>query len=254
MASRIFALIIGVDKYKSGNIWNLESCVDDAQVIKRWLSHDLHVPREQICLLTDSHATKRAIEDSFMSHLVNNPAIEQGDAILIYFAGHGASIQSPRGWYADGIKDVEVLCPYDYDAKNSDGRVAGISDRSFHAMLSDLAATKGDNITVILDCCFSAPQSFIDRKHTRWTPTQKATGDDLFACMWKNARASSMESPSGFTQVSKATHVVLAAAQGGDIAIEGKGGGLFTRAFLENSSKRLWTVTNRPSQAPTKAE
>ncbi|KAF7793915.1 hypothetical protein EIP86_005037 [Pleurotus ostreatoroseus] len=232
MASRVFALIIGIDKYKFSNIWNLESCVDDAQSIKRWLSHDLHVPREQIRLLTDSQATKQAIEDSFMSHLVNNPAIEEGDAILIYFAGHGGTIPSPRGWYTDGMKDVQVLCPYDHDTKSSNGRIAGISDRSFHAMLKDLSAAKGNNITVILDCCFAAPLSFIDRKHTRWTPTEKATGNDLFSCLWPSARASPTDIPWGFTRAQTDSHMVLAAAQDGEIAIEGKGGGIFTHAFL----------------------
>lgn len=167
-----------------------------------------------------------------MSHFVNNPAIEEGDAMIIYFAGHGGTIRSPRGWYADGMRDVQVLCPYDYDTKSSNGRIAGISDRSFHAMLKDLSATKGNNITVILDCCFAAPQSFIDRKHTRWTPTEKATGDDLFNCLWLSARAGPGDVPWGFTRAQTDSHVVMAAAHDGDIAIEGKGGGVFTRAFL----------------------
>lgn len=224
---------IGIDKYKSGNIWDLASSVDDAQSVKRWLTHDIHVPREQVCILTDAQATKRAIEDKFMDHLVNNPTIERGDAILIYFAGHGSSLPSPRGWYSDGMKDVEVLCPYDHDTKNTEGRVAGISDRSFHAMLKDLAETKGDNITVILDCCFSSA-AVRERRHTRWTPTNKASPDDLYPGLWRSALArSSMSSATrGFARADHDTHVVLCAARPGECAFEGKGGGLFTRALM----------------------
>lgn len=89
MSFRVFALIIGIDRYKSGNVWNLTSCEDDAQNMKRWLTQSLSVPRDHICLLLNNKATKQRIEDSFMAHLVNNPEIESGDAIIIYFAGHG---------------------------------------------------------------------------------------------------------------------------------------------------------------------
>ncbi|KAI0766506.1 hypothetical protein BC629DRAFT_890682 [Irpex lacteus] len=233
MASRVFALIIGIDEYKSGNVWNLESCVDDAQCIRQWLSHDLHVPRNQIQLLTNSQATKRAIEDAFMAHLVNNIDIDRDDAILIYFAGHGSSVHSPRGWYTDGMKDVEVLCPYDHDCKSLEGRVAGISDRSFHAMLRDLAEVKGNNITVILDCCFSAHTTVRERRHVRWTPTTKAVPDDLYKGLWRSALdGSNVDTVRGFARTSCDTHVVLAAARSGASAFEGKGGGLFTRALL----------------------
>lgn len=169
-----------------------------------------------------------------MEHLVNNPVIEKGDAILVYFAGHGGSIPSPRGWYSDGgMHNVEVLCPHDHDTKGPEGRVAGISDRSFHAMLKDLAEAKGNNITVVLDCCFSAG-GVRERRNIRWTPTTKATSDNLYAGLWRSALAPS--SPTdvtrGFARVDADSHIVLAAARSGECAFAGKGGGLFTRALL----------------------
>lgn len=236
MATRLFALVIGIDKYKSGNIWNLETCVDDAHAMKRWLTHDLHVPREQICLLTNEMATQHAIEESFMAHLVNNPAIERGDAIVIYFAGHGSSIRSPRGWFGEDSKDVEVLCPYDHEQRHSTGRIAGISDRSLRAMAKDLSGAKGNNITIILDCSFSAPTTRValrERRHSRWTPTTKATSADLDLCLWRNALADSPSKPvRGFTRVGYDSHVVLAACGYGQSAVESKGGGNFTHAIL----------------------
>lgn len=233
MATRIFALVIGIDKYKSGNIWDQESCVDDAQSIRRWLIQDLHVPREHVCLLTDAQATKHAIEDKFQNHLLNNPAIEKGDAMLIYFAGHGGSMPSPRGWYNDGMKEVEVLCPYDHDCKTPEGRVAGISDRSFHAMLRDLADAKGDNITVIFDCCFS-PTEVRNRRNVRYTPTVKATPDDLYSGLWRSAPAHSTSTDlyRGFARKDRDTHVLFAAARSGGCAHASKAGGLFTHALL----------------------
>ncbi|KAH8107997.1 hypothetical protein BXZ70DRAFT_884613 [Cristinia sonorae] len=238
MATRLFALIIGIDQYKSGNIWDLETCVDDAHIIKRWLTHDLHVPRRQIALLTNEFATQTSIEETFMAHLVNNSAIERGDAIVIYFAGHGSSIRAPRGWFEDGSKDVEVLCPYDHEMRNTTGgRVGGISDRSLHAMIKDLSDAKGDNITLILDCSFSAPSSRValrERRHSRWTPTSKATPDDLHTGLWRNSLigSQSQKPVRGFARIGYDSHVVLAACGYGQSAIESKGGGNLTRALI----------------------
>ncbi|KAJ2972905.1 hypothetical protein NUW54_g12171 [Trametes sanguinea] len=154
MARQVFALIIGIDNYESNDIWNLHSAAKDARRIEQWLVRDFQVPRSHICRLLDHQATKRNIEDIFMTHLVNNPAIEPGDALVVYFAGHGSSIRAPAGWFDQGRGDVPVLCPYDYDVKSSSRHTnTGISDRSLHAMLQDLAQVKGDNITLILDTC-----------------------------------------------------------------------------------------------------
>ncbi|KAI0930143.1 hypothetical protein AcW1_008902 [Taiwanofungus camphoratus] len=237
MATRVFALIVGIDKYKSGNIWNLESCVDDAKNIKHWLTRDLRVPRDQICLLLDADATKCKIEDKFMRHLVNNAAIEPGDAIFVYFAGHGTSVRSPPGWFDRGHGEVEVLCTYDHDTRCAEGRVAGISDRSLHAMIRDLSMIKGDNITLILDTCFSFPQSkegTRGRSHIRYTPTVKASPDDLLSGLWKSAvpHTKELTTTHGFTGASLGTHVVLAACGTGWVASEGKSGGNFTRALM----------------------
>ncbi|KAI0786679.1 hypothetical protein C8Q75DRAFT_808204 [Abortiporus biennis] len=235
MATRIFALIIGINNYKSGNIWDLETCVDDANNIKHWLTHDLHVPRDQVKLLLNKQATKLAIEDAIMGHLVNNPDIEKGDAIFIYFAGHGSTIHAPKGWFNDGHRDVEVLCPYDHDTKNPEGRVAGISDRSLAEMLKDLFETKGGNITLMLDCCFTAPSpSFRERRRTRWTPTTKAVPDDLYHGLWRSgiSHSDAPNSFRGFARVGSDTHVVLAACRSGEWAFEGKSGGNFTESVI----------------------
>lgn len=189
-------------------------------------------------MLLDHQATKQNIEDSFMRHLTNNTAIERGDAMLIYFAGHGSRIPSPNDWFQGGIVsgNVEVLCPYDHDTKRPEGRVAGISDRSMHALINQLSSAKGDNITFIVDCCFSPTQSYeniLDRRRTRWTPTRKAKPDDLYAGLWSEARGKLYTPGSGFYQIHPTTHVFLAACNSDEKATEGKAGGRFTRAFLE---------------------
>ena len=240
MSTRIFALIIGIDNYKSGGIWNLHGCVEDAKKIKHWLTDDLNVPKDQICLLLDKQATKQNIEEYFMQHLVTNPCIEKGDAILIYFAGHGSSLRAPTDWHPTGPKvvSVQLLCSYDHDTKSSYGRISGISDRSFHAMMNDLSASKGDNITVFFDCCFAPMQNlndnFRDRNVVRWTPTAKATPENLYHDLWPSARGIIQTSRLGFFRPDARSHVTLIASSSRGRALEDKAGGKFTSAFLHS--------------------
>lgn len=217
--------------------------------MRRWLTHDLDVPKEQVCMLTDSHATKEGIENAFMDRLVNNPAIQPDDAIIVFFAGHGSRVNAPRDWY-HGVRKprtVEVICTYDFDSKDEHGRVAGISDRSMHAMLKELAEVKGDNITVILDCCFSpsqTPENIRERSRTRWTPPIKTAPEDLYRGLWPGARARPQHSQFGFIEPCPTTHIVIAACSPGHIAVEGKEGGRLTAGFLHAMSNLTLHHTN----------
>ncbi|KAJ7084025.1 caspase domain-containing protein [Mycena belliarum] len=235
-AIRIFALIIGIDKYKSGAVWNLESCVDDAQKVRRWLRKDLKVPKEQICMLLDNHAKKGDIEREFLRHLVHNEQIQYGDAIVIYFAGHGSTVPAPDGWFHKGSVGgtSEVLCCYDYGHRD----VAGMSDRSLQAMLEELSQVKGDNITVILDSCFSplqSPSNIRARRHTRWTPSDKIASRNLLAGLWPASRSREYPRGVGFYNTLNSAYTLLAACSPGEKAVEGKDGGKFTSAFLETA-------------------
>ncbi|KAJ7475699.1 hypothetical protein FB451DRAFT_1462248 [Mycena latifolia] len=228
---RVFGLIIGIDQYKAGPVWNLQSCVDDAQNVHRWLLKDLKVPKEQLCLLLDTHATKENIEKRFSNHLIQNSNIKRGDAIVIYFAGHGSTIRAPENWFHQGSVSgtAEVLCSYDFGQRG----VAGISDRSLHSMLLDLSTAKGDNITVILDSCFSplqSPANIRDRRRTRWTPSDKISSQDLISGFWPTARDYPRDV--GFYRMTE-SYVLLAASSPGEKAVEGKEGGKFTSAFLD---------------------
>ena len=239
MATHVFAVIIGIDTYKSGNVSNLRSCAKDAKKISQWLLNDLGVPKEHIRLLLNSKATKSNVEDTIMEHLVNNPDIEHGDAMFIYFAGHGSQLSAPADWFHDKEPGgfVDILCTYDHDTIDSSGqRLVGISDRSMQALLDELAEVKGDNITFVLDCCFSPLQGRTksrDSRQVRWTYTFKAMSDDLYPGLWTSARGKPFARGSGFCESQPKTHMLLAACEQGAKAIEGKDGGNFTTAFLK---------------------
>ncbi|KAJ7137993.1 peptidase C14, caspase domain-containing protein [Mycena epipterygia] len=151
----VYAFIIGINEYQSNRIRNLEGCENDAQTIKSFLTDRFHLPESQIVFLLNADATRNAILENFQTHLIDNSSIEKDDAIIIYFAGHGSRVKAPESWSSMDGK-IETLVPYDERTKTLDGEdIHGIPDRTINMLLSRLAREKGNNITVIFDCCHS---------------------------------------------------------------------------------------------------
>jgi hypothetical protein len=143
---RLFALIIGINKYESPNIPNLFGAVPDADAVRDYLQKHLGVPSSQIRDFRDSEATRAAIIDGIEGFSLNDE-IKKGDPILIYYAGHGGSADTPEGWEGGSTGKIELLIPYDYSSSLEGGNYKhGIPDRVMKALLFHLAKEKGDNI------------------------------------------------------------------------------------------------------------
>ncbi|KAJ7138033.1 hypothetical protein C8R44DRAFT_607727, partial [Mycena epipterygia] len=78
----------------------------------------------------------------------------EDNTLIFYYARHGSRVEAPDSWSPDD--KIETLVPQDERTKGLDGQVVhGIPDRTLNVLLSRLAAKKGNNITVIFDCCHS---------------------------------------------------------------------------------------------------
>jgi Caspase domain len=140
----LFALLIGINKYASSKVSNLEGAVSDALAVKTYLERDLDVPAAQIRLLTDAEATRTAIIQEF-NNLIADQRIHHDDPILIFYAGHGGEVDPPMGWESGDAK-IQMLIPHDFRTV-VDGHMAyGIPDRTIDALLSGVAERWGDNI------------------------------------------------------------------------------------------------------------
>ena len=145
-APQTFALLIGINKYKSAEFRELFGCVNDCNNMRNYLTSRLGVPASHIKVLTNGAATRQAILSNFENHLVQNPQIKKGDAIIFYYAGHGSRIEAPSGWPTNDGK-IETFCPYDERTQDSNDKyIHGIPDRTVDALTRRLAFYKGDNI------------------------------------------------------------------------------------------------------------
>ncbi|KIM26650.1 hypothetical protein M408DRAFT_25142 [Serendipita vermifera MAFF 305830] len=149
----LFSLIIGIDKYKNPSIIELGGAVADAKAVKSYLENSLGVPESQIKTLTDGEATRDAIIRSLLA-LKSDPRIQKDDPILIFYAGHGTTAKAPPNWAA-GSDEIQILLSYDAQSEDNGRMIYGLPDRTMGILLEQIAKEKGNNITVIFDCCHS---------------------------------------------------------------------------------------------------
>ncbi|KAJ3476069.1 hypothetical protein NLI96_g11415 [Meripilus lineatus] len=159
----IWALIVGVGTVVSDEYLDAKGALKDVENVSTYLTSNLDVPPGNILILRNEEATRAQIIDKFQKHLIDNPAINRGDALLFYFSGHGSRLPAPDGWPVAESEDddgqrkylVEVIVPHDEGAKGSNGKdICSIPDYTIASLLAK-AAKHGDNITVVLDCCHS---------------------------------------------------------------------------------------------------
>ncbi|NMF63354.1 caspase family protein [Brasilonema octagenarum] len=143
--SSLWALLIGIDEYLHIN--NLNGCVNDVEAMRIYLRNQLGVPENQIRVLTNQEATRANILQNFQEFFIDNSDIQPGSQIFFHYSGHGSQMPNPKE--PDGQN--ETLVPHD----SRSPEVFDIPDKTLAGLLDKLAERKGNNITVILDCCHS---------------------------------------------------------------------------------------------------
>ncbi|TDL21761.1 hypothetical protein BD410DRAFT_290576 [Rickenella mellea] len=234
----VFALIIGIDLYQVHN--PLNGAVADANAFECFLKE--RFPSSQITTLLDAQATRENIKLAF-ERLRNDPAIQKGDAIIIYFAGHGGRAPVSDDWMGWKPQDsqIEMICPVDIGIRSGLAKttIGGIPDLTVAIWLNGIAREKGNNITLILDCCHSAGANRCDEE-TAYVPRRISNPPDISLDdynIWasdpetKNARSTGV--PLAFVGQNQESHVLLAACGQIELAFENDKRGLFTRGLLD---------------------
>ncbi|KAG6908030.1 hypothetical protein DXG01_006449 [Tephrocybe rancida] len=229
----LFALIIGIGKYRHSEVPDLDGAVNDADEVEKFLISVVSVSKDRIVNLRNEEATRADILNALRS-LAHHAAINAKDPILIYFSGHGAEAPPPFSRLETSSPNgkIQMLVPHDFDPQRSEGGDGqGIFDITLSRMLGDIALNKSDNITVIFDCCHSGSgtrkNSSDDSLAVRGIelPSSYSIPDDVFE---SETRGLSVHE----STASSSSHVLLAACKQGQLAMERQGRGVFTSALL----------------------
>lgn len=230
----LYALIIGIDNYAHHH--KLHGAVNDAEAFEAYLTNDLLVPESNISTLHNEEATRLEIIAALQGLGINRE-IHYGDPIVIYYSGHGSEIEPPPERAENGVL---IQCIIPQDAGTRLGEVCPIPDFTIGCLLDNLARAKGDNITVIFDCCHSASGSreefegarFIEKE--RLCPLSENMDCDIIDPV---SSSRELDVRAGFAGQAMNSHVLVAACSHTEKAYEwGLGAekrGYFTRALLE---------------------
>lgn len=254
--------------------------------MKEYLERDLRVPSNHIQLLLGTRSTSYT-DPSYPSRenitntpcsLINNPYINKGDNIVIYFAGHGSSygcsqcpgtvkgkqsivpdvrastsrmygtrIQGHR--HVDTLCPTEVICPIDRSPVDANrfGTITDISDRELNTHLHEILRAKGNKITAIFDCCHSSGVTRGERSAVRSALPLNETRDLMLRDGKYNlkrisSRTSIMEK---WWRPDMSSYVILAACKDYEFAREVEAGGryhgFFTYSLLYALRSGSWT-------------
>ncbi|PPQ91266.1 hypothetical protein CVT25_006383 [Psilocybe cyanescens] len=248
------ALLIGIDEYPP-ELRPLGGAVRDMENMKKFLVAAFDVPEGSnldIRQLKNKDATRANII-SEIRKLKTSGLVKMNDAILIFYAGHGATMPPPEGWPghsatppAEGWPEAaEIQCIVASDVKISQENRkyfanGVVLDRTLAALLHDLADSKGNNITVILDCCHSGSGTrdalepeivrgveFKDPEGTRIT-VQKDYDQETWDKFIDSGRGSVIDHK--YRHAGLSSHVLLAACGSKEKASDGYS---FTQALLD---------------------
>lgn len=153
--ARSWAVVVGIDRYRSPDIRNLGYPVADALGMAQALVTQLGFPREQVFIALDpwpesavpwgmqaGPATKQVVESLLFTRLpeVAGP----NDRVLVFFAGHGERRHLP-----DGRNEAGYLIPSDAEA----GQWHTCIDLEAVMRAGNLCAAK--HVFYLIDACYS---------------------------------------------------------------------------------------------------
>jgi Tfp pilus assembly protein PilN len=140
----LWAVVVGINRYSK--VRPLKYAVNDARIFYNHLVEYNRIPRENVTLLLDQDATLTRMRSALGTHLKNMAG--QGDMVVIFFAGHGATereVMSPDG---DGLE--KYLLPYDADPKDLYATALPMGEIS-----KIFTRIQSERLVFIADSCYS---------------------------------------------------------------------------------------------------
>jgi TPR repeat protein len=139
-------LIIGIDDY--AHVPRLNYAVNDAQEVKQELASEYGFSLQDIKVLTNAEATKAKIEAAL--HILSDPkTIGRDDRIIVFFAGHGTTVQPPSD------RAYGFLIPVDGNPGSGSMHEVKESCISLEDVWAELDGSPANHVLVIADSCFS---------------------------------------------------------------------------------------------------
>ena len=151
---RKLALLVGINNYpETGDYSALRGCLTDVDLQRQLLINRFGFNPKNILTLMDAQATRQSILTAFEEHLIKQA--QPGDVVVYHFSGHGSQVQDPDCDSSPTCLN-STFVPIDSAAvtgTRSQGNV--VQDIMGHTLFLLMYALKTENVTVVLDSCYS---------------------------------------------------------------------------------------------------
>ena len=245
MASKLYTLLIGVDKYPTNQ---LTGCVADSLA---WEDYLKQTHNDIVwTILRDAQASKANIVRSFRDI---TKQITPADRVFIQYAGHGARETAPAAFKhltTDG--KLEIIMPV--DSMNEQGYLTAntLADKELRYLIWQMAQKNPEQLALVFDCCHSSGgtrnlQFVKSRFHAAGNNAQpRAIADYVFM---SDAQLLNSIKQNKRVNIPSGNHIFLAASRNSQTAkefpINGVQRGIFSVSLLEALQNTNGQITYR---------
>ncbi len=239
--SRKLALLIGINQYDSNSSgWiPLQGCVTDVQLQRELLINCFGFQDKDILTLKDREATRQNILTAFEEHLIQQA--KPGDVVVFHYSGHGSRVKDKDS--EDGFNGTIV--PIDSPNNESDQ----VKDIMGHTLFLLTSALKTENVTIVLDCCYSGGTT---RGNLRIRSRSSSNNLEVIAAereyqqQWLSRLNLSPQEFIKRRQKGIAKGVAITSAQKNQLAADVSFDGFAAGAFTYGMTQYLWQQTRNP--------
>lgn len=248
---RKLALLVGINDYSKQPLFG---CVNDVELQKHLLIHRFGFNPNDILTLTDAQATRQGILEAFEEHLIQQA--KPGDVVVYHYSGHGSRVVDPDPIMTNradpnyGLNGtfvpIDATLPPGYPKQG--GEVKDIMGHTLYLLLS---ALQTENVTAVLDSCYSggATRNFRARSRDGGNKLLISQAEKAYQEQWlSRLNLSRSQFIEGYRR-GVAKGVVLAAAQPQQVAADAQLNGFFAGIFSYLLTQHLWQETATPTRA-----
>jgi uncharacterized caspase-like protein len=142
MTKRIFALLVGVDRYLATS--PLEGCRNDVRAVADFLRVRARgAEKPDIRVLENEQATRAAVTAGLTEHLGQ---AGPGDTALFWFSGHGSRAKVPDElWHLEPTGTMQTLICHD----SRHGDVADLWDKELSLLLGEISGRRCGQLSLV---------------------------------------------------------------------------------------------------------
>lgn len=249
--SRKLALLIGINQYAGNSSgWiPLKGCVTDIQLQKELLINCFGFQSQNILLLSDRAATRQNILTAFEEHLIKQA--KPGDVVVFHYSGHGSRVRDKDSQY--GFNGTIV--PIDsHNNQDGEGLPRQVKDIMGHTLFLLTSALKTENVTTVLDCCYSGGTTRGNlrvRSRSSQENLEIITAEKEYQQQWLSRLNLSPQEFRQRRQKGIAKGVAITSAQKNQLAVDVFFDGFAAGAFTYAMTQYLWQQKQNPNLGDT---